>query len=117
MPNEPLKIYLRTYRKRAGLSQKDIAFLIDVKSRSTVAKHETDGSVPTLDSLICYELLFGILVRDLFDGHYRDVADLFRERVNALLYLLEEKSLNAERRRKIGALKRVLGEEDSDNTR
>lgn len=39
-----------------------------------------------------------------------------RERVNALLYLLEEKPLNAERRRKIGALKRVLGEEGNDNT-
>jgi DNA-binding XRE family transcriptional regulator len=113
MANKPLNRYLQTFRRRAGLTQKEIAYLIDAKSRSTISKHESADSCPTFETLVCYELLFGIPMCDFLDGDYQDVADAFRERVNGFLFLLEQKTLTPSVKRKIATLRRVLGEDEN----
>ncbi len=111
MPSKPLANYLKSLRRRAGLSQKELAFLIDSKGRDAVSKHERGKTTPPLEVLICYQLLYGTPINKLFAGRFNDLESLFRERVNGLLYTLEQKPDTPIGRLKMGTLKRFLGEE------
>ena len=70
MPGKPLSNYLRTFRKRSGLSQDDVAFLLGVQSGAEVSRHETFKRVPTLKTALSYEAIFGVPVRELFAGEF-----------------------------------------------
>lgn len=67
MPGK-LNNYLRTYRKRAGLSQEEMAFLLGCQSGAKVSRYERFSRQPTLQTAVAYEVIFGIPVRDLFAG-------------------------------------------------
>lgn len=70
-----LESYLRMYRRRAGLSQSEIAVLIDVDDRRTVSRHEQRDRDPDLRTLLAYEVLYGHPVAELFAG-VRDEVEL-----------------------------------------
>lgn len=111
MPSKPLQHYLQSNRLRTGLTQTEIAFLLDLKNRDAVSKHENANTTPPLDVLLCYELLHDTPIRELFAGRFSDIEALFRERVNGLLYTLERRAESESNKLKIRTLKRVLGEE------
>lgn len=54
-------------RARAGLSQEDLAGLLEV-SRQSVSKWETDSSVPDLDKLVKLSESFGVSLDELVKG-------------------------------------------------
>jgi transcriptional regulator with XRE-family HTH domain len=60
--------YLRTYRKRIGLSQEDLAFLLGCRSGAKVCRYERFSRVPTLRVALAYEVIFRAPARDLFGG-------------------------------------------------
>src|SRR5947207_632290 len=73
MPRRKLNNYLRTYRKRAGFSQRDLAFLLGCKNATKVTRYERFVRQPTLRTALACEAIFGAPVRELFAGIYSDV--------------------------------------------
>jgi transcriptional regulator with XRE-family HTH domain len=71
--SRPLKHYLRTYRKRSGLTQADVAKLLGSKSSSRVCRYERFQQEPTLRTALAYQILFRTPIRELFAGAYAEV--------------------------------------------
>lgn len=80
MQHEPLPNYLRAHRRRVGLSQDEIAFLLGLESRTNVSRHETRTRIPRLDLALGYELILGVPVGELFAGARRPIEVAIRQR-------------------------------------
>jgi transcriptional regulator with XRE-family HTH domain len=103
---------LRTYRKRSGLSQEEIAFLIDASSGTTVSRHEDLHRVPSLANAFGYEAIFGIPPSALFPGEYEKMRAQIESRAITLLGKLtregKEDTLTVYKRKYLeGLLRRV----------
>ena len=53
-------------RRRARLSQKQIAVLVGVKDRSVISRYERGETIPSLEVASKYEDIFGVFVKDMF---------------------------------------------------
>lgn len=84
MPGKALSNYLRTIRKRAGLSQDEVAALLGVLSGAEVSRHETFRRMPSLATALSYEAIFGVPVRELFLGEYQKVEAEVQARAEEL---------------------------------
>jgi transcriptional regulator with XRE-family HTH domain len=60
--------YLRVRRKRAGLSQRELALILGYRHEGVVSRHELFRSVPPLLMALGYEVIFQSSVSDLFPG-------------------------------------------------
>src|SRR5207249_11765504 len=69
MPQQ-LENYLRTYRRRAGLSQDEMAFLLGTKSGTKVSRYERLRREPSLRTAFAYAVIFRAPLRGLFAGAY-----------------------------------------------
>jgi DNA-binding XRE family transcriptional regulator len=66
---EPLlKTYLRTYRRRTGLSQDEVAWLLGNTCGTSVSRHELGWRMPTLETALAYETILDAPVRELCAG-------------------------------------------------
>jgi transcriptional regulator with XRE-family HTH domain len=86
----PLASYLRTFRKRSGFTQDEVAFLLGSVSGAKVSRYEQLARQPNLPTVFAYEVIFRAPVRNLFAGLYQKVEETTRARAR----LLSEK-LNA----------------------
>lgn len=77
--------YIRTYRKRAHLTQEDVAFLLGCKSTARICRHERSQQAPNLETLLAYEVLFGTPVRNLFSGVHHGVENKLKNRIRLLI--------------------------------
>lgn len=81
-----LDTYLRTYRKKLYLSQRDVAVLLGHPgARTNVSRHETGVRTPSFETAIRYEVILGKAIRDLFPGHFRKAELAVAKRALALL--------------------------------
>jgi DNA-binding XRE family transcriptional regulator len=83
--------YLRTYRRRAGVSQGDLAYLLGAEYGSKVCRYERGAATPKLDTLLAYECLFQAPLRELFFGRYQKVEHALACRLRARLRAIEKK--------------------------
>ena len=58
--------YLRTYRKRSGLSQLDVGLLLGYRTKAQVSRHERARTQPPLVIALAYEVIFHAPVSALF---------------------------------------------------
>jgi transcriptional regulator with XRE-family HTH domain len=84
MATHYLTNYLRTYRKRLGLSEDEIAFLLECKSGAKVSRHEHFGRDPSLRTALAYEAIFQVPVRELFAGIYQTVEQNTLKQIRTL---------------------------------
>lgn len=70
MATHKLDNYLRTYRKRAGLSQNEIAYLLGTRDGNQPSRYERLARVPSLETALAYEAIFQKPVSELFAGVY-----------------------------------------------
>ena len=68
IPNE-----LRRFRKRMGYQQKDVAFLLGLKSAGRISEWEQGTSNPSIENLI----KLAVIYRTLCDQLYQDVRKKF----------------------------------------
>lgn len=108
MTRLPLTTYLRTYRRRSGLSQEEVAFLLGTASGTTVSRHEGGNRQPVLETGLAYEIIFGTSVRELYLGLYRKMEKRVQPRARRLLDTLLAQTAAPKRDRKIILLKQVL---------
>ncbi len=66
--SRPLPHYLLTHRKRSGLSQDELAFLLGSKSGTKVSRHESGRREPTLKAALAYAAVYRVPVEELFPG-------------------------------------------------
>lgn len=112
MASQKLPNYLRTHRKRLALSQKDIAFLLGVKSGAKVSHYERFTRLPSLKTALAFEALYHIPVKDLFEGLYHESEKKTQERSKILLQTMNLSSQSAMLSRKQEILRDLSGEED-----
>lgn len=57
-------------RKRAALSQDEVAFLLGMNGGAKICRHERRSRAPTLETALAYEALYGVPVSELHAGVY-----------------------------------------------
>jgi transcriptional regulator with XRE-family HTH domain len=76
--------YLRAHRKRAGLSQAEVARLLGCRDGAKVSRYEHFRREPTLRTALTCEMIFQKPVRDLFAGISEQVERDARRRAKFL---------------------------------
>ena len=92
MPVSPLNNYLRTQRKRLGLSQEEFACLVGVLSGTTISRYEEGKRLPHLEIALACEAIFGASIGDLFPGEFQRVETLVAKRTALLLERLSTRT-------------------------
>jgi transcriptional regulator with XRE-family HTH domain len=77
--------YLRTFRRRAGLTQKELAFLLGCNTAAKVSRYEHFHREPSLCVILACQAIFDAPINDLFDGIYFGVRKEVAHRARALL--------------------------------
>jgi transcriptional regulator with XRE-family HTH domain len=77
--------YLKSQRKRSGLSQKDLAFLLGCRSSAHVCRYEHFARAPNLATALELEVILGRPVAELFKGFYARSKKQVKERASLLL--------------------------------
>jgi len=75
-----LENYLRTYRKKAGLSQREVAFLLGIEDGAQISRYEKRRRLPPLETALACEAIFGIPISELFAGMRQSVANDIKKR-------------------------------------
>lgn len=79
-----LSNYLKMFRKRSGLSQEELGFLLGDSFGTQVARFECGTRQPSFEALLRYEIIFRVAALDLFTGAHDRLADDVRTRARKL---------------------------------
>src|SRR5262249_26543971 len=82
--------YLKATRKRTGLSQRDVAFLIGGNDGSKISHYE-QGIMPPLDIALALQTIYGTPVAELFAGVHESVGNQVSIRIDELIGDLEQR--------------------------
>src|SRR5688572_24332490 len=85
-----IQSYLRTYRKRNGFTQDEIAFLLGGQSGSRVSRFERLVRKPNLETALACQAIFGVMAQDIFAGAHATVERTISERARLLSRRLQE---------------------------
>src|SRR5215210_6229819 len=97
--------YLRTHRRRAGLSQAEMAFLLCSRSGAKVSRYEHGARRPSLETLFVYEVVFRVPVREFFPEVFREIERKTTRRAALLARKLHSERPNKHTLRKLDILK------------
>jgi len=81
-----LKSYVRPFRRRSGLTQRELAFLV---GGAAVSRIERFKQVPNLVSMHACALLFGVQTSELFPHLLGEVHKALKDRTNELYEQLQ----------------------------
>jgi transcriptional regulator with XRE-family HTH domain len=73
MTSVQLPNYLRANRKRIGLVQDDVAFLLGAETGESVCRHERFTREPSLAVALAYEAIYQRPVHELFGGLHEKI--------------------------------------------
>lgn len=93
MPHVRLENYLRANRKKSGLTQREVAFLLGCQNGAQVSRYEKRRRMPPLQTALACEAVFGTPVSDLFAGLRESVGDDIKERLLELRSKLEKSGM------------------------
>src|SRR5215467_10485082 len=105
--SEPLKTYVRPFRRRFGLTQREVAFLIGAKAATTVGRIEGMDRPPSLLRMFACAIIFDVVPADMFPGIFSEVREGVRRRARELYDELQGNSSRTTRA-KLDFLERVL---------
>lgn len=103
-----LPTYLQTYRKRFGLNQNELSFLLGCQSGSSVSKYERLVTDPSLETAVASEVVLDASVDELFPKIYKKVSDGVVVRARHMLQQLPEDTTNARVKLKRAQLQRII---------
>ena len=102
--------YLRAHRKRGGLTQDEMAFLLGCESGTKVSRYERLSREPNLYTVFACQAVFGIPAHELFPSIYQKVEDATKHRAHALSKKIDSHNLDAITHRKIETLHAVASQ-------
>jgi transcriptional regulator with XRE-family HTH domain len=73
--------YVRARRKRAGLSQRELALMLGYENEGAVSRHELFHTVPPLLMALAYEVIFQTPISQLFAGLQQAVESAVESRL------------------------------------
>jgi transcriptional regulator with XRE-family HTH domain len=79
-----LQNYLKTYRKRGGLTQDEMAYLLGCQDGAKVSRYERMTRQPNLETALGCQAVFGVPVHELFPGIYKEVEKIIIPRAQQL---------------------------------
>jgi transcriptional regulator with XRE-family HTH domain len=82
---------VRILRRRLGLSQKELAFLLGYTSESQVSRLENGSRIPQFEQSLAIELLFGTERRSVFPKAHLAVGLELKGRVTELVAQLSQR--------------------------
>jgi transcriptional regulator with XRE-family HTH domain len=85
--------YLRTQRRRCGLSQTDLAEILGLINEHQVSRHERSLTLPLFLTAIGYEIIFQVPVAELFPGIYETVRSNIEKRLDEVEERLHQSSV------------------------
>ena len=110
MATHKLENYLRTYRKRSGLTQREVAFLVGCRNGAQVSRYEKRRRLPPLRTALAFEAAFGVPVSVLFAGLREVAGKAVGERLLALKSKLESSPAQGREARRAAQKLRWLAE-------
>ncbi len=99
MASHQLENYLKTYRRKSGLTQREVAFLLGWKNGAQLSRYEKGHTLPPLRTALAYQAIFKIPVAELFAGIRSSVDQDTSTRVDELVAGLQEKNQKGRQRR------------------
>jgi transcriptional regulator with XRE-family HTH domain len=106
--SQPLQNYLRTYRRRAGLSQAEVALLFGWLSGAHVSEHEHFARQASLETAFVFEVILGAPASELFRGVFQKVEKETRQRAEILAQELRQAKPGRAITRKLSLLDRII---------
>lgn len=111
MSTSLLPNYLRMYRKRSALAQHELATLLGSSHGAKVSRYERGERVPTLPTVMAYEVVFRVGLRQFFAGEYHEVHEQVRRRARRLAQeIRKRRSTSAATERKLDLLSRIIND-------
>jgi transcriptional regulator with XRE-family HTH domain len=104
MSSTKLPNYLRSNRKRLGLSQDEVAFLLGAQSGAKVCRYERFTREPSLATALAYEVIFQKPASELFAGLYQKVEQQVAGRAKAITHRANYQEATRENAQKLEAL-------------
>jgi transcriptional regulator with XRE-family HTH domain len=108
MSPRKLPNYLRTYRRRSGLSQPELAFLVGCHNAQQISRFERCHRLPSYHTILAYKVVFQIPTSELFGGEYQRIERAVRLRARVLAKRLANGSPDAATIRKLEVLTKVI---------
>jgi transcriptional regulator with XRE-family HTH domain len=85
MGNQPLPQYLRMHRRRAALTQPELASLLGFATRSKVVAYERGPVQRSARDLLAYAIVFNTHLGEMFEGAHRATYKQIGRRASKLL--------------------------------
>ena len=104
----PLTCYLKTHRKRLGLTQNEFAMLVGGKSEACVSRLERLTRKPDIETAFACQVLFDVSVHEVFPGIYASVEQAVIDRARLLVVSLENDGPSPYRDHKLKTLGAIL---------
>ncbi len=103
-----LRNYLKTHRKRSGLSQRELAYLLGCKHGSKVSRYERGERLPGLATVLGFEIIFRSRARELFAGIHDGIAREIIDRATLLHKRIETERRTPLLKQKTGFLVEIV---------
>jgi transcriptional regulator with XRE-family HTH domain len=85
--------YLRSYRKKSGLTQNEVGFLLGRTNGAQISRYEKCRRLPPLEIALALEALLGVPVSQLFAGIHESANADIRKRLAGWRSTLQTKSI------------------------
>lgn len=106
----PLSNYIRSYRKRSGLTQDEVAYVVGLLNDSSVTRMESGKRLPDLKTAFALEVLFGVSARELFPGMFLKIENRTIDRIGVLAATLMKNPKDPFHAHKLDSLARAVRE-------
>ena len=77
--------YLRRERRKWGLTQRELARLVGIKSRAQISMLEHGHATPTAEQLLAFQALFGMTTAQLFPQLAEDAHEIVLRHSQAMI--------------------------------
>ena len=84
--------YLRAYRKRSGLNQSEVAYLLGCKNASQVSRYERRRHMPPLRTALAFQAALDTPISELYGGTYESVSKQVTSRARSLTVQLQARN-------------------------
>jgi|SRR5579872_1156294 len=116
MSKRRLHSLLRSLRRKAGLSQRELCDLVGYGAADQVSRHERGETIPHSLTLFAYSEIFKIDARFLFSGVAETVSVGIEERIAEWERALEAKRVTSHTAGKIARQRRWLQQRKTQTT-
>ena len=111
MASRKLPNYIRHHRKRLGLSQEDVAFLLGWNGSAQTSRYEHFCRIPTLRTALALSHIFQASIAGLFSGEKEAAEEAVSKRAQILEEQLQQKNAGRSAARKLAFLRSIISPE------